>query len=141
MDWVVEKATELGVHEIRPIQGGFAPGPGRVRRWSRIARSAAKQCCRGCVPEVHAPASLDLHLAELPAGGRRLLADFGGESPSNSRLQGDRVVLAVGHDSGFGTAEIELLKAAGFETVSLGSRRLRTETAVVTLLALFLSAE
>ena len=134
MDWVVEKATELGVHEIRPLQGTLLPGPGRVRRWSRIARGAAKQCCRGCVPSICPPAGLDLHLAELAPGGLRLYAEFGGR-PLPDRSSLSRVVLAVGHDSGFTDAEVHSLEAAGFAAVDLGVRRLRTETAVVTLLA------
>jgi 16S rRNA (uracil1498-N3)-methyltransferase len=135
MDWVVEKATELGVHEIRPVLGQEKPGPGRVRRWSRIARGAAKQCLRGCVPTIHEPAALADHLGILPEGGIRILAEWGGGEFPSLQAPLSRVVLAVGHDHGFSGPEKRQLLDSGFQPVHLGDRRLRTETAVLVLLS------
>ena len=135
LDWVVEKATELGLHELRPLLGPSPAGPGRVRRWSRIARGAAKQCRRGFVPRIHEPQSLVAHLEQLEPGGRRLCAEASGARLGMGERWEGRLILAVGHDSGFSAAELSLLNEAGFEPVSLGDRRLRTETAVVALLA------
>lgn len=135
LDWVVEKGTELGLHELRPIVGPTPAGPGRVRRWSRIARGAAKQCRRGYVPLIHEPQALEAHLAQLGPGGRRLCADVSGAPLDPGESREERLILAVGHDSGFSNSELTLLQKAGFLPVSLGERRLRTETAVVALLA------
>lgn len=139
MDWVIEKATELGVHEIFPILGATAPGPGRLRRWSRIARGASKQCQRGVVPRIHGLAPLEEHLTSLQAGGTRIWAERGGGTHLTLPRHG-RVVLAVGHDSGFSDHDKQRLREAGFLPVGLGERRLRTETAVVVALS-YLSGE
>jgi 16S rRNA (uracil1498-N3)-methyltransferase len=134
MDWLIEKATELGVRSILPVKGRYKPGPGRKRRWSRIARSAAKQCQRGRVPEVSEPAALEELLRHLPEPSLRLVASLeatDGLSTSDGVLP---VILAVGHDNGFSEPEKRLLAEAGFQPVSLGARRLRTETAVISAL-------
>lgn len=135
MDWVVEKATELGVHEIRPIEGASAPGPGRLRRWSRIARTAAKQCHRGFIPQIFEPSSVGEHLESLEPGGLRLVADPMGAGVPEGVGNAPRRILAVGHDKGFSRAEAGLLAEAGFQPIGLGRRRLRTETAAIAFLA------
>jgi len=136
MDWVVEKATELGVHKIYPVLGGQAPGPGRVRRWSRIARGAAKQCCRGVVPQVFEPAALATQINLLAPGGLRIRAEVGGGKWPVQEVPPDRMVLAIGRDNGFSEPEVSLLADSGFTPVDLGPRRLRAETAVVAVLTL-----
>jgi 16S rRNA (uracil1498-N3)-methyltransferase len=134
MDWLIEKATELGVGTILPVLGRYKPGPGRKRRWSRIARSAAKQCQRGRIPEVFEPAPLEELLDHLPESSRRLVATLEAHEPILESNGGLPVVLAIGHDSGFAEAENALLAKAGFRPISLGARRLRTETAVLSAL-------
>jgi 16S rRNA (uracil1498-N3)-methyltransferase len=136
MDWLVEKATELGVWEVRPAATGGKVGPGRLKRWERICRSAAKQCLRGHVPKVSAPEALERILSDLPAGGMRILADMQGEKGLGGSAPDGPVALAVGPERGFSASARELLRAAGFRSVCLGSRRLRSETAAVTLLGL-----
>jgi 16S rRNA (uracil1498-N3)-methyltransferase len=136
MDWVVEKATELGVHAIYPVLGSQTPGPGRVRRWSRIARGADKQCCRGFVPQVYEPAALATQIDLLAPGGLRICAEVGGGSWPAYDGSPDRIVLAVGRDNGFSGEELSLLADSAFTPVDLGPRRLRAETAVVAVLAL-----
>jgi len=131
MDWLIEKATELGVRSIMPIKGRYKPGPGRKRRWSRIARSAAKQCQRGRIPDVFEPASLEELLGHIPESSRRLVAALEASEPILEADLDLAVVLAVGHDSGFSEIESNLLSEAGFRPISLGARRLRTETAVL----------
>lgn len=136
MDWLVEKATELGATEIRPILGGPRIGPGRLKRWQRIARSAAKQCRRARVPAILDPAELRAHLDELPASTVRLLADPAGAHELPDLGQGQVIVVAVGPEKGFEASAREELLAAAFQPVSLGQRRLRSETAAVCLLSL-----
>jgi 16S rRNA (uracil1498-N3)-methyltransferase len=134
MDWLIEKATELGVHTILPVKGRYKPGPGRKRRWSRIARSAAKQCQRGRIPDVFEPAPLEDLLGQLPNPSRRVVASLGASLPLVQAENDLAVVLAVGHDSGFSEQESSMLAKAGFHPISLGARRLRTETAVLSAL-------
>jgi len=136
MDWLVEKATELGVTEIRPLLGGPKIGPGRLKRWQRIARSASKQCRRARVPLLSDPAALEHHLRDLPNGSVRLLADPEGimELPDLAAAGG--IVVAVGPEKGFDGATRRSLLDASFQPVSLGPRRLRSETAAVCILSL-----
>jgi 16S rRNA (uracil1498-N3)-methyltransferase len=136
MDWLVEKATELGVTEIRPLLGGPRIGPGRLKRWQRIVRSAAKQCRRSRVPTLFDPGELRTHLADIPLKSVRLLADLT-SAPGFPKLDaGSPIVLAVGPEKGFDPVAREALLAASFLPVSLGPRRLRAETAAVCLLSL-----
>jgi len=136
MDWLVEKATELGVHEIRPVAGGARVGPGRQKRWLRLARSAAKQCRRGRIPEILEPGPLSDILAALPDPAHRLLLDPGGQPEIPLSLQCDHpVIIAVGPEKGFSAPELNQFRSAGFEVISLGMRRLRAETAAIAGLA------
>ena len=135
MEWLVEKATELGAHHILPVTGCYKPGPGRLRRWSRFARSAAKQCQRGCVPDIFEPSNLAAQLERVPANSLKLAADLGGREAKPIEATPGDVVLAIGHDLGFSAAEQKLLATAEFAPISLGERRLRTETAVAKALS------
>jgi 16S rRNA (uracil1498-N3)-methyltransferase len=134
LDWLVEKATELGVTEIRLVSGGPKVGPGRFGRWQRIARSAAKQCRRGRIPVIHEPAPLEDVLATLPPASWRLLADPSGEEHFPKEGDPPTIVLAVGPEKGFSTDDKQRLVEAGFQPISLGIRRLRSETAAVAML-------
>lgn len=134
MDWLIEKATELGVSAVWPLTGRPHVGPGRVSRWRRMARSAAKQCRRASVPDVPEPRPLTECIAGLPGDSTRILADPAGATDLPP-LAGTAIVVAVGPEKGFDPADREALLAAGFRPVSLGARRLRSETAAIALLA------
>lgn len=136
LDWLVEKATELGVREIRLVAGGPKVGPGRFGRWQRIARSASKQCRRGRIPVIHQPAPLEEILAALPHASARLLADPAGSPHVSCEGITSPIVLAVGPEKGFDANDKHRLIDSGFQFVSLGIRRLRSETAAIALLAL-----
>jgi 16S rRNA (uracil1498-N3)-methyltransferase len=136
MDWLVEKATELGVTEIRPLLGGPRIGPGRLKRWQRIARSASKQCRRARVPLLSDPVELEHHLRALPAESVRLLADPEGKRELPDLPIDGAIVVAVGPEKGFDRATRRGLLDASFQPVSLGPRRLRAETAAVCMLSL-----
>jgi 16S rRNA (uracil1498-N3)-methyltransferase len=140
MDFVVEKATELGVARIVPFvsertQGSGAERAGKVERWRRVARAAAQQCGRADVPAVDAP--LDwTELCALMGGFDRALVPWELAPRQALRevlpalLAGARsVLIAIGPEGGLSHAEVERAVAAGATPVSLGSRILRTETA------------
>ncbi len=144
MDYLVEKAVELGVAEIWPVV--FARSvrvqAGRVGRWQRIARSAVKQSRRARVPEIHAPVPLKAWLDLLPRNYEgRVLHPQGDGAPSavepDSAVPG---VLVVGPEGGLVAEEVAMLKDRGFRVWSLGERILRVETAAVVGLALWMHA-
>lgn len=136
MDWLVEKSVELGTSHVHTVRTRIKPGPGRRMRWARLARSAAKQCRRGYVPQIEAPATLEEVISRLPEGGCRLLADPDGSKGLPEAMRGGPVTVAVGPESGFSPSEKRLMEDNGFITVSLGLRRLRAETAAVSMLSL-----
>jgi 16S rRNA (uracil1498-N3)-methyltransferase len=136
MDWLVEKSVELGTHRIHTVTSRAKPGPGRLMRWSRIARSAAKQCKRGFVPQIDLPVDLEEVVSRLPSDGFRILADPGGSSVLPEGIEKGPVTVAVGPESGFTVSELDFLKASEFMPVSLGKRRLRAETAAIAALTL-----
>ncbi len=144
MDLIVQKATELGVREITPIlservivKPKEAAASQRITRWQRIAAEAAKQSRRRLVPTVHDL----LALAELPtAPGRlRLVAWEEAERPLAELLQcteTKQVDILIGPEGGLTSAEVAVLGRLGFQSVSLGPRILRTETAPLALVSI-----
>ena len=139
-DWIVEKATELGVTAITPLaseRSVMQPGEGRIERWRRIAIEAAEQCGRASLPAFgEAP----------PADALRLVADPGASQTvaeavtSASATVPTAVAIYIGPEGGWTAEERERLIADGALPVSLGPRRLRVETAAVVTLAQTLSA-
>lgn len=138
-DWIVEKATELGVAAITPLASDRAvllPGEGRIERWRRIAIEAAEQCGRASVPAFG---------EEPPAAALRLIADPGARQSVAEALAGvspapSVVAIYIGPEGGWTPEERERLIADGALPVSLGPRRLRVETAAIVTLAQTLSA-
>lgn len=140
LDLVVEKATELGVWEIRPMlthrtQGR---GAGKVERWRRIAREAAKQCGRTSVPTVHEPEDFSALIERSDADSRGiLLYEEGVSALSPSDIEGGTAfTLFVGPEGGFTEEEVGLAEAKGVVVRGLGPRLLRTETAGIAVSAI-----
>jgi 16S rRNA (uracil1498-N3)-methyltransferase len=133
--WLVEKATELGVTEILPLETEYTAGvASRVRdsqleRLRRRALEAVKQCGAAWAPAVREIATLGVFLAR-PPDGLRWLADAGGEAPPPGFGAGALTVL-VGPEGGFAGAELERIHAAGFRPVRFGAQVLRFETAAI----------
>jgi 16S rRNA (uracil1498-N3)-methyltransferase len=143
METVVQKATELGVAEIRPVVTARTDATARPalqgsrqERWEKVASGAAEQCGRATVPRIVPTVTLDALLAE-PFAGRRLLLL---ETPGHPRLAslpppGPEAMLLVGPAGGWESREADALAAVGFQAVSLGPRILRAETAAIAALA------
>ena len=147
LDWVVEKAVELGVSVIYPILAERSiprlderRATNRLERWRRVAEAARKQCGRVQELKVMPVDSLaaffegtseaDLKIAfheQSTAGLREILADAG--DPAT-------VALLVGPEGGFSETEIQAARDAGFIPSGLGPRILRTETAPIAALAI-----
>lgn len=151
MDWIVEKATEVGAARIVPIVGERgvvrprAGRSGRAVRWRRIAESAAKQSGRLVVPGVEDPLPFEEALAAPgagpagPAGARWILQPgapaLAGRVPPGP---GGTVALLVGPEGGWSTAEVGAAAAAGWLPSGLGARILRADTAGIAALSLLL---
>ena len=151
MDWVVQKATELGVRRIVPVASERSVvqleekrAERRVEHWRDIAIAACEQCGRNRLPEVMAPLALveacAVALAAAPEQSTRVLLLPESEL-SLSQVAAERghggheLALLVGPEGGFTAAEVAIANRAGFVGARLGPRVLRTETAAVAALA------
>jgi len=146
-DWIVEKATELGVAAISPIlteRTEVEARAGKVARWRRLALAAMKQCCRSVWPEIHEPVPFAEICRATSAHDLSLLAHEGGSGVLHS-LSSEvepmrRVLLLIGPEEGLTDQEVAEARAAGCQLMSLGPRRLRADTASLVALAKILSA-
>lgn len=141
IDFIAEKATELGVSALWPIfTRHTAVGRVNVERLRANAVEAAEQCERLTVPEILAPATLDEALADWPAGRALLVLDESGAgAPAADALAdlppGPAAVL-TGPEGGFAKSELDGLRALPFVThIGLGPRILRADTAALAALA------
>ena len=141
MDWLVEKATELGAAAIRPLvceRSVLRLDGERAERkrahWQGIAVAAAEQCGRTRVPEVLAPEPLALAL-DAPRQGFVLSLAAGALPLKDLPLPSGPLWLLSGPEGGLAPAEEALALAAGMRPLSLGSRVLRAETAPLVPLA------
>lgn len=141
MDWLVEKATELGAATFFPLYServqGRLEGPRADRKrehWQAVAQAACEQCGRNRVPEVQPLQSLRSFLAAPPACQRWLLSP-GAAARASHPSPGQTAVLLSGPEGGFSDDEVQAARAAGFAAVSLGPRVLRAETAPLALLS------
>jgi 16S rRNA (uracil1498-N3)-methyltransferase len=147
-DFVVEKATELGVQTIVPFISSYTVPKlndqkiqARTERWQRIALSAAKQCGRTLVPSICAlcefhefvgqPRTEQLKLL-FWEGESRLTLKQVYETERNARA----ILLVVGPEGGFSAEEANQGRRSGFKSVQLGRRILRSETAAIAALSL-----
>jgi len=138
--WLVEKAVELGVTRVVPLETGRTAGvASRVReqhltRLRRHALEAIKQCGAAWTTDVSAP--LDLaDLAVRPPSGARWLADPEGEAPP-ATLDGGPVTVVIGPEGGLSDDERATLAAAGFRPLALAPHTLRFETAALAAAAI-----
>ena len=145
MDFVVQKATELGVKRITPLltERGVvkldnARAEKRRQHWQKVAISACEQCGRVRLPLVDPPQRLDSWLSTKPQHAEVdvILKTFATQSLSTLDRPATKVCILVGPEGGFSEAEYQLADAAGFVPVSLGPRVLRTETAAAAALAI-----
>jgi len=148
MDFVVEKATELGVQVIAPFVSAFTVPKldndkveRRTARWQKIALSAAKQSARSRIPEIRPLCKFgDFVQQSFPDGVKllfwekeeqRTLLDLSREK-NNVRS----ALLVVGAEGGFNETEANAAREHGFNLMSLGPRILRAETAALTAVSL-----
>ena len=147
MDWLVEKATELGVASITPLlaersvlklKGERADK--KLAHWQAVAVAACEQCGRNRVPTLHPAQTLADWLQAPPQDGQRLLLSLRpGTQPLHAAAPGHTgLVFLSGPEGGLSSTEEDLALAHGFAPVTLGPRVLRAETAPLAALAALL---
>lgn len=142
MDWIVQKAVELGVWRIVPTvtfrcisRPDEKSAHKKVQRWQKIAQEAAKQSGRGVIPQVTEFTPLKW-ACENAAGKRVLFYEGGGKRiPAVVSEQDTDVTIYIGPEGGFAPEEVRLIQDAGGCAATLGPRILRTETAPLAALA------
>lgn len=143
MDWILQKATELGVSAFVPVQSERSEvkldgerAAKRLAHWRSVVVSACEQSWRARVPAVSAAQPMAAALDALPADGTRLLLDPEAETGMTALAKpGGKLVLAIGPEGGWSTRDRATLESAGFTGVRLGPRILRTETAGIAAVA------
>ncbi len=158
-DFIIQKATELGVSRIMPLVTRYADvrlddqqKANRVERWRRISLEAVKQCGRRRLVEITSPCTLREFIAAneaspeaSPGAGshiepaKLLFSERGGIAVTDALAGISKpcpIVALVGPEGGWSDDELDMLNAFGCQAVSLGPRVLRTETAAVVAITL-----
>lgn len=145
-EWLVEKATELGVARIVPVdadrteEGLARAAAKRVDRWKKIARESSQQARRLRIPNIAAPATFDT-VASESAAARFFLEERPGADPllrvlPAVRTPTDAIAILTGPEGGWTDRERAVAASAGWTPVSLGPQILRAETAALAALAI-----
>jgi 16S rRNA (uracil1498-N3)-methyltransferase len=154
MDWLVEKATELGVRQILPFTsercvvkpGGPPARLKKIQRWTRISEAALKQSARPLLPQIGSLLSFSelLDRIRITEALKILFSPNQNREGSANPLQ--EIVLNEGHspfwwavigpEGGFSPREVSLAKGAGFHLATLGNYTLRAETAALTAVSI-----
>ncbi len=148
MELIIQKAVELGVTEIVPVATKRCvvklddkKAVSKVARWQSIAEAAAKQSKRGIIPQVLPVQSFKLALQQAAEMDVRLIPYELASGMEHTRellgslKPGQSVAVFIGPEGGFEESEIALAGENGVESITLGKRILRTETAGMTVLA------
>ncbi|MGB0788079.1 MAG: RsmE family RNA methyltransferase [Marinirhabdus sp.] len=134
-EWFLEKATEVGIHAITPITCHHSERTTvKTERYEKIIQSAMKQSLQAYLPKLNPPMPLKDFFNIKHVEDQTYIAHCGPteKKPLKAQLRPNGAVLVlVGPEGGFSPTEIETAVAHNFTPVSLGSTRLRTETAAV----------
>lgn len=151
MELIIQKAVELGARRIVPVSMKRCimklddkKAKKKVDRWNMIAESAAKQSKRNRIPEVSDPMTLKQALAEakdlegllIPYEDARGMGHT--RQVLNEMKEKKSIGIFIGPEGGFEESEVEAVREAGGEVITLGHRILRTETAGMTTLSILM---
>ena len=140
MDWIIQKATELGAAEIQPLATersvarlSAERAERRTEHWQQVAISACEQCGRNKLPLIHAPMDIMAWLQKIRQSDRSkfILLPQGNISLRTQKKPEGMAILLIGAEGGFSQAESESALLGGFVPIRLGARILRTETAAI----------
>lgn len=148
---IIQKSVELGVYEIIPValsrcvvKYDDKKSKSKVERWQKISESAAKQSRRAIIPKVHEVVTLaealkiakDIDVKLIPYENFKDIDST--KSIIKNINPGDSIAIIVGPEGGLSNEEVLKANEAGFQSISLGSRILRTETAPLMLLSVLM---
>ena len=143
MDWVMQKATELGVARIVPVitertmvKLDERQSVRKVEHWRAIVIAACEQSGRNRVPEVAPPCAFHELLRKGDADGQKLLLSPTGDLSARDLALTGRALLLVGPEGGLSPDERDAAVSDGFRQVRMGPRVLRTETAAIAALTI-----
>ncbi len=140
MDWVIQKATELGVAEVQPLETQRSVArlsaertTKRLDHWQQVAISACEQCGRNTLPLIHAPMDIMVWLQQIRSSPdtKYILSPEGMASLRHQARPLGKAVLLIGAEGGFSQAESTAAQKCGFIPIRLGARVMRTETAAI----------
>jgi 16S rRNA (uracil1498-N3)-methyltransferase len=141
MDFAIQKSVELGVTSITPVITERTAvnlkadrEQKKLQHWRAIAISACEQSGRSFLPEIHSICHLPQAITSY-SNDLKLLLDPVSETHLNSLTAKDKIQILIGPEGGLSENEIQLAKNNGFESIKLGPRILRTETAALTAIA------
>lgn len=142
MDWIIQKAVELGVSQIMPLTTERSnvrlTGEREAKRhlhWESVAVSACEQCGRNRLPSIASPSELMDWLPTAAADYRFVLSPYVNDKLPVQMPADASIILLVGPEGGLSDAEAAKAMAAGFTPLGLGPRVLRTETAAIAAIA------
>ena len=144
MDWIIQKATELGTSRIVPlftkrsvVRLDDKQADRKLQHWRAIAISACEQCGRNRIPELAAPVDFfEVLPADSSGATRILLSPTGDLRIDDLQDVAKGITVLIGPEGGLEDVEQEAAIAAGFKAVRLGPRVLRTETAAIAALTI-----
>ncbi|MBW3018772.1 16S rRNA (uracil(1498)-N(3))-methyltransferase [Candidatus Woesearchaeota archaeon] len=135
MDFLVEKATELGVSELVPIvceRSVVKPKEGKIERWKKIAIEACCQSGRTIVPNIQETVAFEQAIEKVR--GKAFICDKDGNI---AHYEGKEITLIVGPEGGFTEKELEMAENKGIKRIKLANSILRIETAGIVAIAQF----
>ena len=142
MDWLLQKATELGVSTIYPVFSKRSMVKldkkrlhTRMQHWQGIIIHACEQCGRNHLPLLNTPLGLSLAVEQLASNASSYFLDASASQRFRQLAQTNSVNLFIGPEGGFEDAEKTFMIDHGVQPVSMGPRVLRTETAGISAIA------
>lgn len=151
MELIIQKAVELGVHEIIPVSMNRCvvrldekKASSKLKRWQTIAEAAAKQSKREIIPKIHEVLSFEQALSYADSMQVKMLPYELAKGMEETKQvmasirPGDRVAVWIGPEGGFDKQEVSKASDCGFRLISLGKRILRTETAGMAVLSILM---
>ena len=141
MDFIVQKATELGVVRIVPVLSQRSvvrldenQAESKAAHWRAVVVNACEQCGRNLLPSIEAPVPLISYLGGRPPNIPGWVLDPDPQTATTRSNHGPAMEIAIGPEGGFADGELEAFRIAGFLGVRLGPRILRSETAAIAAL-------
>ncbi|MGJ8644325.1 MAG: RsmE family RNA methyltransferase [Luteolibacter sp.] len=139
MDWIVQKAVELGVSRIQPLVTRHTiatPGDSKAEKWRRTALEACKQCAQFTIPIIENPLTFEQWLPNMPSTELNIIASLA-ENPRNLREtltahpELGSITILIGPEGDFSPEETQSALTSKFIPVTLGDLVLRVETATL----------